>query len=150
MLSRPRKDVDAAWAAYRESGENGKQWKWTVKQVRERFGYQKDTLYRDFDRSGHTERRKPLRTRRKRKTQDPPCPAVGRYCVFCDLMPFCTDWHCQSCDKYEMCPCCQPKSQQWLGAWWAWEIESENEDKLYDVLRAACNILAEKEEEYAD
>ena len=122
MLSKPHAEVAAAWAAYREPGTE-KTWRWTVAEVRERFGYGKDAMYRDFDKCGFTERRADSHIRRKRKAQEPPCPAIGKYCVFCDLLPSCTDWHCQACDQTKTCACHLPKSQRWLGAWRAWSLE---------------------------
>ena len=123
-LSKPRATVDAAWADYCQRADPGQQiksmWKWPVAEVRNRHGYaEKNRLYRDFDRCGYTMRREPQRTRHKRGVQEPPCPGINVYCVFCDLTPPCTDWNCRSCPHKLTCPCWLPKSKAWTAGYHA-------------------------------
>ena len=139
MLSKPHKVVAAAWKDYCERGTDGKAWRWFVKEIRERYGYPKDALYKDFDACGWTQRRE-KNTRKKPPPTVPPCPALGLYCMFCGLLPKCTDWHCNSCDLTKTCACQLPKSQEWLGSWWAWGLERSQKGETLGQYTAESEV----------
>jgi len=154
-LSKPRSIVDAAWADYCQRAEIARRgesvWQWSVDEIRKRYGYRRhghhhdDRLYQDFTKCGYTVRRSTGLGKRARGTDQPPCPGVNVFCRACNLLPVCKDWHCYTCDQVENCPCWLPKSQRWLGAWWAFEIERENNEKLFDMQEALYGKAIDQE-----
>ena len=133
-LTKPRATVDAAWADYCQRADAGQSmWKWRVLDVMARNNYvEKNRLYRDLDACGYTVRREPQRTRRERGAQEPPCPGVNVYCVFCDLMPPCADWDCRFCQHRHLCPCQLPKSQKWTAGYNAFLASQRRKGRSFD------------------